>query len=285
MRRAYREGAFVRKGEVLFEIDRRPFEAALSQAQARLAEAEAQLAKTRARSRARSAARRAARHRAESARQRPQRPRRGAGRACRRPKAAVESARAEPRLHPRHLADRRRRRDRQRADRRPGRADDAAHDGLAGGSDQGLLPDQRAGVPRASPRRSHAGRDRPARGRASGGPGARPRRRQHVSARAAPSSPSIARSTRRWAPSASARPSRIPATCCGPASSGACGRRSASRKQVLLVPQRAVAELQSGYQMRVVEGRRHGRGPRREDRAAGSATRWIVTRGCRPATA
>ena len=46
VRRAYREGAFVRKGEVLFEIDRRPFEAALAQAQARLAEAQAQLAKT-----------------------------------------------------------------------------------------------------------------------------------------------------------------------------------------------------------------------------------------------
>jgi len=46
MRRAYQEGAYVKKGQVLFEIDRRPFEAALSQAQARYAEAEAQLAKT-----------------------------------------------------------------------------------------------------------------------------------------------------------------------------------------------------------------------------------------------
>ena len=45
-RRAYREGAFVRKGELLFEIDRRPLEAALSQARARLAEARAQLAKS-----------------------------------------------------------------------------------------------------------------------------------------------------------------------------------------------------------------------------------------------
>jgi membrane fusion protein (multidrug efflux system) len=43
---SYREGAFVRKGEVLFEIDRRPFEAALAQAKARLAEAQAQLAKS-----------------------------------------------------------------------------------------------------------------------------------------------------------------------------------------------------------------------------------------------
>ena len=46
LRRAYREGAFVRKGDVLFEIDRRPLEATLSQATARLAEAKAQLAKS-----------------------------------------------------------------------------------------------------------------------------------------------------------------------------------------------------------------------------------------------
>ncbi|HEX2454403.1 MAG TPA: biotin/lipoyl-binding protein, partial [Vicinamibacterales bacterium] len=43
--RTYREGAFVRKGEVLFEIDRRPFETALHQAKSRLAESQAQLAK------------------------------------------------------------------------------------------------------------------------------------------------------------------------------------------------------------------------------------------------
>jgi len=45
VRRAYREGAFVRKGDLLFEIDRRPFDAALNQATARLAESQAQLAK------------------------------------------------------------------------------------------------------------------------------------------------------------------------------------------------------------------------------------------------
>jgi membrane fusion protein (multidrug efflux system) len=46
VRRVYREGASVRKGEVLFEIDRRPFEASLAQAKARQAEAQAQLAKS-----------------------------------------------------------------------------------------------------------------------------------------------------------------------------------------------------------------------------------------------
>src|SRR3954466_5560604 len=45
IKRNYKEGAFVRKGEVLFEIDRRPFENALSQAQGHLAESRAQLAK------------------------------------------------------------------------------------------------------------------------------------------------------------------------------------------------------------------------------------------------
>jgi membrane fusion protein (multidrug efflux system) len=43
--RPYTEGGFVHKGQVLFEIDARPFQAALEQAKARLAEARAQLSK------------------------------------------------------------------------------------------------------------------------------------------------------------------------------------------------------------------------------------------------
>jgi RND family efflux transporter MFP subunit len=46
VRRDYEEGAIVRKDQVLFEIDPRPFEAALAQAQARLGEAQAQLGRT-----------------------------------------------------------------------------------------------------------------------------------------------------------------------------------------------------------------------------------------------
>src|SRR5215470_20423079 len=42
VKRNYEEGALVSKGQVLFEIDPRPFEAALAQAQACQAEAEAQ---------------------------------------------------------------------------------------------------------------------------------------------------------------------------------------------------------------------------------------------------
>ncbi|MFN7994969.1 MAG: efflux RND transporter periplasmic adaptor subunit [Bryobacteraceae bacterium] len=44
----YREGSFVHKGDVLFEIDPRPFQAALDQASGQLAQAKAQLAQTQA---------------------------------------------------------------------------------------------------------------------------------------------------------------------------------------------------------------------------------------------
>jgi len=40
--REYKEGSYVRKGELLFEIDPRPFQAALDQAKAQLAQAKAQ---------------------------------------------------------------------------------------------------------------------------------------------------------------------------------------------------------------------------------------------------
>jgi RND family efflux transporter MFP subunit len=45
LRQIYKDGNFVRKGELLFEIDPRPFQAALDQAKAQLAVAEANLAK------------------------------------------------------------------------------------------------------------------------------------------------------------------------------------------------------------------------------------------------
>ena len=44
IRQDYQEGGFVRKGQVLFEIDPRPFQAALDQAKGLLAQAEAQMA-------------------------------------------------------------------------------------------------------------------------------------------------------------------------------------------------------------------------------------------------
>jgi RND family efflux transporter MFP subunit len=47
MKQNYREGTFVHKGDLLFEVDPRPFEAALQQSKGQLAQAEAQLGKAR----------------------------------------------------------------------------------------------------------------------------------------------------------------------------------------------------------------------------------------------
>lgn len=46
IRQNYKEGSFVRQGQILFQIDPRPFEALVDQANAHLAQAEAQLGKT-----------------------------------------------------------------------------------------------------------------------------------------------------------------------------------------------------------------------------------------------
>ncbi len=48
LEQAYQEGSFVRKGQLLFQIDPRPFQAALDQAQGQLAQSEGQLAQARA---------------------------------------------------------------------------------------------------------------------------------------------------------------------------------------------------------------------------------------------
>src|SRR5467141_5280076 len=46
IRQTYKEGSFVRKGQMLFQIDPRPFQALLDQAKAQLAQAQAQLGKS-----------------------------------------------------------------------------------------------------------------------------------------------------------------------------------------------------------------------------------------------
>jgi RND family efflux transporter MFP subunit len=46
IRQTYKEGSFVRKGQILFQIDPRPFQAVLDQANAQLAQTQAQLGKT-----------------------------------------------------------------------------------------------------------------------------------------------------------------------------------------------------------------------------------------------
>jgi len=47
LKQIYQEGTFVRRGDILFEIDPRPFQAALEQTKGQLAQAQAQLGKTR----------------------------------------------------------------------------------------------------------------------------------------------------------------------------------------------------------------------------------------------
>src|ERR1700732_3811067 len=49
LRQTYKEGSYVRNGDLLFEIDPRPFQAALDQAKGQLAQAEAQLGQEEAR--------------------------------------------------------------------------------------------------------------------------------------------------------------------------------------------------------------------------------------------
>ncbi len=48
LRQGYQEGAFVKQGQLLFEIDPRPFQAALDQAEGQLAQAKANLANAKA---------------------------------------------------------------------------------------------------------------------------------------------------------------------------------------------------------------------------------------------
>src|SRR5581483_7351972 len=48
IRQSYREGSYVHKGDVLFEIDPRPFQAALDQAKGQLAQAKGQLGQAQA---------------------------------------------------------------------------------------------------------------------------------------------------------------------------------------------------------------------------------------------
>ena len=70
--------------------------------------------------------------------------------------ASVAAARLNLELHEGPLADRWRRRDRDRTDWRSRRPDEPARDGLAGRSDPRVLLAERAGIPAASPARSTA---------------------------------------------------------------------------------------------------------------------------------
>ena len=136
LRQCYREGSKVKKGDLLFEIDPRPFQAVLDQALAQLGKTELDV------KRLTPLAKEQAVSQQELDDADPGEPRRqGGGRG-----GAVE-----PRFHPDHFSGGRHRRNRHRPDRRPGRACHRPADGrLDGGPDQGLLPGQRTGISEAA---------------------------------------------------------------------------------------------------------------------------------------
>ncbi len=178
LRQTYADGASVKAGDLLFEIDDRQYRAALDEARGNLARATGGSQEIRARRRTLHAARRERRRQQRRARRRdPGFPRsEGAGR---RRRGRGRDRAAEPRLDASLRSDRRRRRHRAGSGRRPRHAGDALDDDLAARPDQGDVPDQRARVPAV--RRSHSGAPakRARRGRA--GDRDDSRRRQAVS--------------------------------------------------------------------------------------------------------
>jgi hypothetical protein len=60
---------------------------------------------------------------------------------------------------------------------------------------------------------------------------------------------------------------------------------STRRRAALLVPQRAVSELQGIYNVAVVKARRHGRDCAWSSRPSAIGTLWVIDQGCRPAIA
>ena len=144
----YKEGAAVSQGDLLFEIDPRPFAAALAQAEGVFAQAQAQLGKTELDVAALHAPRPGQGHQPGGAgRRRPGAPGRpGPGRV--RPGRGRPGP-AQSGIHAHRGAGGRHCRAHQGTDRRPGRPDHRRPDDrLQGGSHQGVLSDKRAGLPR-----------------------------------------------------------------------------------------------------------------------------------------
>ena len=164
----FEEGSLVRQGQLLFQLDDRPFQAQVDRLRAELAQATAARDRAgvgdcaapigwRPRTRCRS--------RSASAAPAPPPKRR---RASTRVAAALRAARARSRVHQGRLADRRPRQPRARHPRQPGVGrsgrSHAAHDGRVGRSDLRLVRRRRADVPalrRSRPRHGkRAGRAR-----------------------------------------------------------------------------------------------------------------------------
>ena len=150
--KGYREGSTVKAGQLLYQLDPRQYQADLDKALGDLAQAKANLARSQlneAKYRPLVAVGAVSRREYDDTVQE-----------VRANQAAVEAAKgergrreAERRVDQGHLADRRRRRDHSGPDRRSDLAGDRHDHRVAGQPDQGLLPDQRAGVPEV--RRRH----------------------------------------------------------------------------------------------------------------------------------
>jgi len=245
----FREGSFVRKDDVLFEIDPRPFQATLDQARAQLAQSEANASK---------AARDLERDTPlAEARAIPRSQLDNDVQAHRAAVAAVDAARAQVRIAELNLSFTK---GLSLIDGivgitqvqigQPRHADQRAHDGVADRADQGLLRDQRAGISRCRGANHRGGP-----GDASGGRAypvsTDPERRYHLSPpRLVPDRRSAGRSEDRHDPDRDGVPEPPASAPSGPVRADPC--RAEVRRGALLVPQRAVSELQGSYQVAVV---------------------------------
>ena len=72
------------------------------------------------------------------------------------------------------------------------------------------------------------------------------------------------------------------ATCCAPASTPRSGRSTEVKKDALLVPQRAVQDMQGSHQVAVVGAGRHGRHPHGQGRPRVPGSLWIIEQGLKP---
>ncbi len=145
IRQDYHEGAFVKKGQLLFEIDPRPFQAALDQAKGQLAQAEAQMANADINVK-RDVPEAEAHAIPQSQLDNDTQSLLGAKAAVQADQAAVEQAALNLGLYESHFLDRRNRRHYHRAGGKPGGTVYRAHRGFTGESDQGLFPHQRTGI-------------------------------------------------------------------------------------------------------------------------------------------
>ena len=143
LRQDYQNGYFVKKGQLLFELDPRQYQAALEQAKAEVAVAQAKSVRSRQRTLHATLRwpRRTPSRKSSSITTLPTR--RRARRKCKPPKASLENAEVESRLDQGLFPDRWHRRRIQLADRRSGGHHHQDDDGLAGQSHLGLLQRQR----------------------------------------------------------------------------------------------------------------------------------------------